>query len=764
MASGDETLSYAQLERHVSRLAEELCQRGIGRGSRVALCVDRNPAMLVGILATLQAGAAYVPLDTSWPLARLANLVADADADAVISDPATAATLLDFEVPTIVVDWRQAPTADVREGSAPLPADADSPAYVIYTSGSTGRPKGVEVSHRALVNHAWHLAGRLGLAAGQRVLQLISPSFDASAEEIFPTLLSGATLVLCPAALACGGRQLATFCQQQRIDVWHLPTTVWKQLVDELTSQGETLSVPPRVLLVGGESATYRTLANWRTLTGGRGQFLHAYGLTEAAVTSTLWETALDQLPAIAGDWLPIGRPIANTRAFVLDALGQPVPVGVAGELWIGGVGLARGYYHNPGLTAERFVYNPLGRADANGFGGRFYRTGDRVRWLADGNLEFLGRVDQQLKFHGLRIEPAEIESVLQSHPGVRDARVVARDGAAGQQLVAYVVPAAGEGGSPLAADVEGAQVDHWHSIFEGTYRTAEAEAEPTFHTVGWNSSYTGQPIAEQEMRAWLDHTVDAIAGLRPGGLGRVLEIGCGTGMILFRLATQAREYWATDFSAASLAHVERTLATLGERPAVTLRRQAADDFAGLDASSFDVIILNSVVQYFPSADYLARVLAGIARLLKPGGAIYLGDVRSYPLLAAFHASVELAHAADDVPPAELRERIARRIDQEQELCVAPAMFAAWAEECLPSARVETRLKRGGDFNELTRFRYDVVLHADDRPRQAGPSLHWTAELGSLDRLRERLQSERPEQLAISGVPNVRVLTDVPTW
>jgi amino acid adenylation domain-containing protein len=761
---GDESLSYRELQLRASRLAEELRSRGIGPGSRVALCVDRSPAMLIGMLGTLEAGAAYVPLDSGWPSARLTNLLTDAEVAALIADPATAAALPACDAPTIVVDWRQEPTVDALAGSTPLPADADSPAYVIYTSGSTGRPKGVEVSHRALVNHAWHLAGRLGLAAGQRVLQFISPSFDASAEEIFPALVSGATLVLCPATLACGGRPLAEFCQQQRIDVWHLPTAVWRQLVEELAAQNETLAEPPRVLLVGGEPAPYRTLASWRSLTHGHGRFLHAYGLTEAAVTSTLWETTLDELPKVVGQWLPIGRPIANTRAFVLDAFGQPAPLGVIGELFIGGVGLARGYYHNPELTAERFVYNPLARADVNGFGGRFYRTGDRVRWLADGNLEFLGRADQQLKFHGLRIEPAEIERALQSHPGVRDARVVARDGAAGQQLVAYVVPATDEGGSPLAAGVEGQQVDHWHSIFEGTYGNATGEAEPTFNLVGWNSSYTGRPIVEQEMRAWLDHTVNAIEDLRPDGLGRVLEIGCGTGMVLFRLAAHAREYWATDFSAASLAYVERSLAALPQRPAVTLLQQPADDFTGLDAFSFDVIILNSVVQYFPSADYLARVMTGIARLLKPGGAIYLGDIRSYPLLAAFHTSVELAHAADDVPRAELRERIARRIDQEQELCVAPAMFAAWAEESMPGARVEARLKRGGDTNELTRFRYDVVLHFGAHPLNAGPALCWSAEFGSLDRLRERLHRERPEQLTVNCVPNARVLADVHSW
>ncbi len=253
----------------------------------------------------------------------------------------------------------------------------------------------------------------------------------------------------------------------------------------------------------------------------------------------------------------------------------------------------------------------------------------------------------------------------------------------------------------------------HWHTIFDGAYARAQADADPTFNILGWNSSYTGQPIPREEMREWLDRTAEQIQSLRPSGFDRVLEIGCGTGLVLFRMAPHCRQYWATDFSAASLNYVERTLTSMAAPPSnVVLRNQPADDFSGLPKGSFDLVVLNSVAQYFPSAEYLVRMIAGAMRLIKPGGAIFLGDIRSFPLLAPLHASVELAHAADDLPRSELEQRIRRRIEQEQELCVDPALFARLAEQVPEIGRVAVRLKRAANHNELTRFRYEVVLYA----------------------------------------------------
>ncbi|HEX4147968.1 MAG TPA: thioesterase domain-containing protein, partial [Pirellulales bacterium] len=341
------------------------------------------------------------------------------------------------------------------------------------------------------------------------------------------------------------------------------------------------------------------------------------------------------------------------------------------------------------------------------------------------------------------------------------------------KQLVAYIV--AQSNAVPLIEDesvretttADDEQVAHWHTIFDGAYARAQPDVDPTFNIVGWNSSFTGQPIPREEMREWLDQTSQRIRSLRPAGFDRVLEIGCGTGLVLFQIAPHCRHYWATDFSAASIDYLDRTLKSNFNLPQnVVLRNQPADDFDGLAAGSFDLVVLNSVVQYFPSAEYLVRVIAGAMRLLKPGGELFLGDLRSYPLLAALHASIELAHAADDLPRCELETRIRRRIEQEQELCVDPALFARLAEQVPEMGRVDVRLKRAANQNELTSFRYEVVLQAgrQESESEATPERWPASDSSSIDRLRTRLLSEQPERLAISGVPNARVLAGVQAW
>jgi amino acid adenylation domain-containing protein len=772
-----ESLTYAELQRRANQLARHLRGLGIGPNSRVGLCLERSPALIVGLLGILKSGAAYVPLDSAWPSARKSALLADAGVSAVLSDLATSEQMPNLAAPIVLLDrdWDQIGLQSAE--ALVVTRDAADLAYVIYTSGSTGRPKGVEVSHRALVNHAMHLTQRYALKPGDRLLQFISPSFDASAEEIFPALASGATLVLYPNDADRAGRDLSDFCQQQRIDVWHLPATIWKQLVDELSLRGEMLTVPPRVTLVGGESVSRRSLAAWRALTGGYGRFLHAYGLTEVAVTSTLWETTLDREPTFLNDVLPIGRPIANTQAYVLDPLGQLAPVGVPGELYLGGAGLARGYHGREDLTVERFIESPIAAKTGSRESRRLYRTGDRARWLADGNLEFLGRNDDQMKLEGLRIEPGEIEAVLRQDPSVADTIVMLREDEPGRkQLVSYIVPR-GEPAkavdAPAASHAEGEQVAHWHTIFDETYGRASSSSdsnsasEAKFNTVGWNSSYTGQPIPPAEMGEWLDRTVEQVLALKPHGLQRVLEIGCGTGGMLFAIAPHAREYWATDFSAASVQYVEGKLRDLPQlQSTVRLQAQPADDFQGLPEATFDAVILNSVVQYFPSAEYLVRVLEGAARLLTPGGTIFLGDVRSYPLLAPFHASVELSHAADDLSREALLQRVRRRIDQEQELCVDPALFTLLAKQLPQIGTFDIRLKRGQHQNELTRFRYEAVLREGHSKahNDAPQSQSWKTDPQAIEKLRARLAGERPDCLAFTGIPNARVLDDVRAW
>jgi thioesterase domain-containing protein/SAM-dependent methyltransferase len=489
-----------------------------------------------------------------------------------------------------------------------------------------------------------------------------------------------------------------------------------------------------------------------------QGVLVNGYGPTEG----TTFTCCHVMRPGLRLDGsVPIGRPISNTGVRVLDRGLRPVPVGVPGELHASGDGLARGYYGRPDLTAERFVPDPSSSLP----GARLYRTGDVVRWRPSGVLEFLGRHDRQVKVRGFRIEPAEIEEVLRGCPGVRNALVAAQEDAAGdRRLVAYVAhdPDAQEP-DPEAAreDVEGL-VEQWREIFDGIYGEGRTgSAPPAQDLVGWNSSYTGASIPEEEMREWQDRTLDRIRSLRPR---RVLEIGCGTGLLLSRLVPDAESYWATDLSRPVLERLRTRLDREGGAlPHVHLLQRLAHDFDGLPAGGFDCIVLNSVVQYFPDTDYLLAVLEGAFARLEPGGTVFVGDVRSLPLLEAFHASVQLARAANTQSAAELRQQAWKEVEKEEELVLDPALFMALRRRLPGLGSVHVLPKRGRFHNELTRYRYDVFLRKDGRAAGDGlPWTRWSEDRFSLPALRRLLaRPERPAALALRGIANGRLAGDL---
>jgi amino acid adenylation domain-containing protein len=741
---GDTTLTYAQLNARANRLAHALIAQGVGPEQIVALALPRSANMIVAVLAVLKAGAAYLPLDPDYPAERVTFMLTDA-APALLVTNTTISRVLDTpglsrlvvdEPGTVTILDRQ-PDTDPTDTHRTDPLIPIHPAYLIYTSGSTGTPKAVVISHQGVVNLVGWAVSSFGSARLSRVLASTSLNFDVSVFEMF-------------APLACGGsievvRNLLALTERRQ-EGWRgsLISAAPSALSQVLAHGG--VDVKADVVVLAGEVLTRQTMHDIQAAIPGC-QVANVYGPTEATVYATAWYS--DTTASIAP---PIGRPISNTRVYVLDAGLQLMPVGVAGELYIGGMGLARGYLDRPDLTAERFVADPFSP------GARMYRTGDLVRWNAEGNLVFVGRVDDQVKIRGFRIEPGEIETVLAGHPEVARVAVIAReeDRPEDRRLVAYVVA-----GRVRNEQAERDQVGEWAQIYDSLHA---ASGSPAFGEdfTGWNSSYDGQPIPLVQMREWREQTVARIRSLRPR---RVLEIGVGTGLLLSQLAPLCESYWATDFSGgvidALAGHIQRDPELAGR---VVLRIQPAHDVGGLPIGSFDTVILNSVVQYFPTADYLVEVLERVLGLVAPGGAVFLGDVRNLRLLRPLVTAVRLHRVGPTTDLTALRRAVEQAIRVEKELLVDPELFTAWGRTVSNIGGVDIRIKRGHHQNELTRYRYDVVLHKHPitpLPLSQAPQLVWGHQVSDPRALTDYLSTEHPELVRVTGVPNTRLTHEV---
>jgi len=759
----EQSLTYRELDHSANQLAHYLLHRlGPSAGEserRIGICVERSPEMIMGILGILKAGCAYVPLDPDYPKERLAFVLKDADVAALLTQTSLRDRLpvLPDTTPIVYLDdsWNVPGSREASLAGAPPPIihpAAGHIAYVIYTSGSTGQPKGVQIPHEAVVNFLTSMRREPGLTSEDTLLSVTSLSFDIAGLELFLPLSTGARIVLASHEIATDGERLIAMLASHGITIMQATPSTWRLLV-EAGWQGRLAArptEPPLKILCGGE-ALPADLAR-QLLTRGSSLW-NLYGPTE----TTIW-SAIHQVTTVAGP-VPIGRPIANTQLYLLDQQMDPVPVGVPGELYIGGVGLSYGYFRRPGLTAERFVpnpFSPLSRRSST----RLYATGDLARYRADGSIEFLGRIDHQVKVHGYRIELQEIEAVLAQHPSVRESIVTAReDPPLQKRLVAYVVPDPAYQGSDSGNAWQSEQAAQWRTIWDETYRQPAPTPDPTLNIVGWNSSYTHLPIPEEEMREWVDGAVARILARKPQ---RVLEIGCGTGLLLLRIAPYCMYYHGTDFSAVALEGLRQEVQRR-KMSQVALREQEADHFAGIAPGSYDAVILNSVVQYFPSAGYLLRVLAGAIQAVAPGGFIFIGDVRSQPLLETFHATVQLHQAPASLARAELQQLVRIRMAQEEELVIAPAFFAALQQQFPQVSQVQIQLKRGRYHNELTRFRYDVVLHVDPNAEPAMPlppnalHLNWQQDDLSLATLYRTLAEQEPDIVHIVGIPNARL-------
>lgn len=430
-------LTYGELNKRANKLAHCLRAHGVGPDILVGLLADRSPEMIVGLLAVLKAGGAYVPLDPGYPPDRLAAMIKDGALSVLLTQRARLADLPQNHADVICLDSDWETIAQNSERNPAVEVSPANLAYVIYTSGSTGAPKGVLIEHHSLSNYVQTAIHCFELEPNDRVLQFASISFDTSAEEIFPCLARGATLVLRNDSMASSTSAFLDHCRAWKLTVLDLPTAFWHELTASIDDEGLSLPSSIRLVIIGGERALPERVAAWHKCVGRRVRLLNTYGPTETTIVATIADLSEAEQSGSLAD-APIGRAIPNARTYILDRHGQAVPAGDTGELYIAGLGVARGYLNRPELTADRFVPDPF-TIDA---GERMYRTGDLARYGSDGTIQLLGRIDHQVKINGFRIELEEIESAMRAVDCVHDAAVVAREDRPGEKyLVAYIVP-----------------------------------------------------------------------------------------------------------------------------------------------------------------------------------------------------------------------------------------------------------------------------------------------------------------------------------
>ncbi|KAI9148687.1 Enniatin synthetase [Paramyrothecium foliicola] len=696
-------LTYTELDQKSDELAAWLRQRRLAAETLVGVLAPRSCETIVAFLGILKANLAYLPLDVNVPAARIEAILSAVPGPRLVLTGNEVAhpdvQLSDVEWVKILDCLGQGNIKDDAAEMAILPS-ATSLAYVMFTSGSTGKPKGVMVEHRAIVRLVKQSSFTYALPHLFHISHMTNLAFDISVSEIFVALLNGGSVICIDYLTTLDTDLLKAIFASERITVAMFAPVLLRQCLSRIPGTIAGL----HVIFNGGDRLDGCDGIAARSLV--QKALINAYGPTENGIQSTIYDV-LEQDSFVNG--VPIGRAVSNSGAYIMDPNQKLVGLGVMGELVVTGDGLARGYT-NPSLNLNRFI-----QVEIKGETIRAYRTGDWARWRPkDGQIEFFGRMDQQIKIRGHRIEPAEVEHAMLSQKTVRDAAVVVRKEEGSEpELVAFV---AAHGAQSIEHDEATTQVEGWRDHFDMSFYAGISTIDHSLvgnDFMGWTSMYDGSPIDKVEMHEWLDDTIQTLLDGRPAG--HVLEIGTGTGMILFNLGEGLQSYVGLEPSRSAAKFVNsiiKSMPALADKAKVHVG--TAMDIDRLDGLKPDVVVINSVAQYFPTAEYLSQAIDCLARIPSVKR-LFFGDIRSYAINRDFLAARALHDLGANVTKDGVRRKMAELEAREEELLVDPTFFTRLTSQMTGRIKhVEILPKIMKATNELSAYRYAAIVHVGD--------------------------------------------------
>ena len=684
----DKKISYKKLNESANRLAHYLKAAGIKKEMIVAVCIGRGIDMVVAILAILKAGGAYVPVDPEYPSDRIGYMLEDSKAVMVLCSKASRVKIPAADgIEIIELNDNDEVTSGQSPDNLLMDLQPQQLAYVIYTSGSTGKPKGVMIQHNNVYAFICWCRQEFASSVFEIVYATTSICFDLSVYELFYPLSIGKPIRIIENGLHMG--------KWLKGDSYVLTNSV-PVVIENLIKEGRDLS-NISVINMAGEPVPLQVQ---QSLDTDRIEVRNLYGPTEDTTYSTVYRLRKD-MPIL------IGKPVSNSGVYIINRKGMLAPVGVAGEICIGGAGVARGYLNQPELTAEKFVPDHFSKEP----GAKLYHTGDLGRWLADGNIEYMGRIDDQVKIRGFRIELGEVETALNDLTEISSSCVVVKKHAnSSNTLVSYFVP-----DKQVVKEKERqlyqAQVLSWKEVYEIEYEQTEGKdsVDEEFNIIGWNDSFTGGAIPAQQMAEWVHEIVDRILYSNPQN---ILEIGCGTGLLYYQLAGKINKYIGTDFSRSSINQINQRISKgLRNYGSTQLYVSAAHEIKVNNDEDVDTVILNSVVQYFPGEEYMDDVIRNSIGILNGKGRIIIGDVRDNRLLGLFKGRLQLNKMQQSVNVKEFNWAVDLNILKEEELCLSPEYFYRLQSVYPQVTHVDIQWKKASYINELSLYRYTVVIY-----------------------------------------------------